>query len=184
MTDKKRNESRRILLGEVGPAHGIRGDVLIKTFTAEPEDIAAYGALEDETGKKSFVVQPIRLSPKGLIARIEGAHDRTAVEKLRGTKLYVARSQLPETAADEFYHSDLIGLRAINPSGEAIGIVLGVHNFGAGDLLEVKFDATQTTEFLPFSNAVAPEISLGNQTITIIVPEVLEEPDEPEGQAP
>jgi 16S rRNA processing protein RimM len=174
MTKDKSAETRRVLLGEVGPAHGIRGEVIIKTFTAEPESISSYGDLEDESGDRKFTIHPVRHSSKGLIARIAGVDDRTAAEKLRGMKLYVARGRLPETNTDEFYHSDLIGLRAIEPSGAPIGSITGVHNFGAGDILEVKFDATGTTEFLPFNGEVFPDVNLIDKTILLVMPAMSE----------
>ena len=174
MTKDKNAETRRVLLGEVGPAHGIRGEVIIKTFTAQPASIASYGDLENENGDRKFTIRPLRISPKGLIARIAGVDDRTAAEKLRGMKLYVARGRLPETDTDEFYHSDLIGLRAIEPSGAPIGSITGVHNFGAGDILEVKFDATGTTEFLPFNGEVFPDVNLIDKTIILVMPAMSE----------
>ena len=110
MNDKRQ---RRVLLGEISGAHGIRGDVLVRSFTAAPETIASYGPLIDATGAKQFSLGLIRVTSKGIVARIGGVSDRTTAETLRGTKLYIDRERLPEAAASEYYHADLIGLRAI-----------------------------------------------------------------------
>ena len=178
MTKDKSEETGRVLLGEVGPAHGIRGDVVIRTYTANPEDIASYGGLESEDGKRTFEIRPVRVTQKGLVARIAGANDRTAAEKLRGTKLYVSRDRLPEPEANAFYHSDLIGLTATDRAGTPLGRIVGVHNFGAGDILEVKFDASQVIEFLPFNGEIFPDVDLNLKTIVLVMPSMIEVADE------
>lgn len=168
------NEKRRVLLGEIGPAHGIRGEVLIRSYAGAPEDIAAYGALEDETGARSFELNVVRVSGKGVVARIADIGDRTAAEKLRGTKLYVSRDRLPEAADGEYYHSDLIGLEAVSPEGEALGHVVAVQNFGAGDLLEIRLAGRKTTEFIPFEAAFVPHVDIPAGRVTAILPVVVE----------
>src|SRR5262245_1592560 len=107
---------RRILLGRIAGAHGVRGEVLIKAFTERPEDIAAYGPLDDGTGR-TFRIETARASPKGVVARIAGIADRTAAEALKGAALYVDRDHLPAPAEGEFYHADLIGLTAVDAEG-------------------------------------------------------------------
>lgn len=178
---KPRNESgadKLVLLGQIGPAHGVRGEVVIRTFTAEPGGIAAYGPLTDSRGEKRLSLTSVRVTEKGVIARIEGVGDRSSAEALRGVELYVARSALPPTDDAEYYHTDLIGLDAVTITGEAYGTVIAVHNFGAGDLLEIKRDGD--TEFIPFTNAHAPVVDLAQRTVTINPPALTGE-DEPSG---
>lgn len=160
----------RILLGQIVTAHGIRGEVLVRSFAADPADIASYGPLTDEGGTRRFVLRVVRVSDKGVIARVDGVGDRTAAEALRGQELYIPRSKLPKAEASEFYHADLIGLAAIRPDGSRYGEVLAVHNFGAGDLLEIKLAAGKSSEFIPFTEANVPAIDLESGTVTIDPP--------------
>ena len=122
-----------MLLGEIGRPQGLQGEVRIRSFTAEPGAIADYGPLEDETGTRLFEIESLRVTPKALTARLKGVESRGQAEALTGTKLYVPRSRLPEREEDEWYHSDLIGIAALDPDGAAIGTVIAVQNFGAGD---------------------------------------------------
>ena len=125
-------EPRRVLLGHISAAHGLRGEVLVKTYTGEPRDIAAYGPLTDETGAHRLELKVVRVTDKGVIARVAGVGDRTAAERIKGVKLYVGRDRLPVAAEGEYYHADLIGLDAVSEAGERIGHVVAVQNFGAG----------------------------------------------------
>ena len=115
--------ARRILLGQIASAHGIRGEILVRTFTGDPAAIATYGPLSDKSGTRSFRLKIVRVTDKGVIARVEGVADRTAAEPLKGTELYVERSKLPPPADDEFYHADLVGLGVELEDGTAYGIV-------------------------------------------------------------
>lgn len=172
-------KAARILLGEIGPAHGIRGHVLVRTYTEAPEDIASYGALEDVSGTRQFEISIVRVTPKGIVARITGVQDRNAAEALRGTGLYIERDRLPPTEEEEFYHSDLIGLSAVKPDGTPMGEVIAVHNFGAGDILEIRLEGSRTTEMVPFTRDFAPEVDLSAGRLTITMP-AAEEPEQPE----
>ena len=116
----------------------MKGEVRLRSFTAVPADIASYGPLEDEAGARTIEIQSVRVTPKALIARIKGVTTREQAEALTGTKLYLPRARLPESDADEWYHADLIGLSAVDGDGAAIGRVVAVHNFGAGDIIEVE----------------------------------------------
>jgi 16S rRNA processing protein RimM len=177
------NKPRRVLLGEIGAAHGIRGDVSVKTYTAKPEDIAAYGPLTDEHGRRTFELNVVRVTPKGLIVRVKGIDDRTTVETLRNIKLYVERERLPAVADGEFYHEDLIGLRAVAPGGTALGIIVAVQNYGAGDMLEIRREGGTATELIPFTNACVPEVDLARGEAVVIIPELVgeEEPASADG---
>lgn len=176
---------KRILLGEIVAAHGIRGEVGIKTYTAEPEAIADYGPLSDEAGKRTFEITAVKMTAKGIVARIKGVTDRTGAEALKGTGLYVAREALPKAAEDEgeYYHADLIGLSAVAPDGTALGTIVAVANFGAGDLIEIKFAGRNATEFVPFTDACVPAVEIATGKVTVIMPEMVEgEP--PPGETP
>lgn len=165
----------RVLLGRITGAHGIRGDVLVHSFAAVPEDIVAYGALADAAGTQ-FKLKLVGSTAKGLIARIAGVTDRNGAQALRGTELYVARDKLPAADDGEFYHADLIGLTAVSPDGAPLGEVVGVENFGAGDLIEIRLLARTGTELVPFNATCAPSVDLAARRIVIVLPEAA--PDE------
>lgn len=166
MPDKK----KRVLLGHVAAAHGIRGEVLVKTYTAAPADIASYGPLSDASGHRSFKLKVVRVTPKGVIVRIAGVADRNAAEALKGTALHVDRAAMGETAAGEYFYSDLIGLAAVAPDGTPLGTVKAVENFGAGDLLEIAFATSGKTEFIAFTDANVPEVDVDGGRIVIVMP--------------
>jgi 16S rRNA processing protein RimM len=161
---------RRILLGRIADAHGICGEVLIHSYAAMPEDIGSYGPLMDAAGARSFEVESARATPKGVVARLRGVADRTAAEALKGTELYIDRDKLPAAAEDEFYHTDLIGLDAVDPEGKAIGRIVAVQNFGAGDLLEIRRAGSGRTEFVPFTDATVPSIDMQTRRAVIVPP--------------
>lgn len=161
---------RLILLGQITGAHGIRGEVLVRTFTQMPQTIAAYGPLTDSAGNNPLTLKIVRLSDKGVVARIQEVKDRNAAEALRGRQLYVAREKLPEAAHGQYYHADLIGLTAVTRDGTAFGHVADVLNFGAGDLLEIKIAGKNETELVPFTNAAVPEVDLERGLLVVVPP--------------
>ena len=169
--------SRRILVGEITGAHGIRGDVLVRSYTETPDAIAAYGPLTDVSGKKSYSLSVVRVTSKGIVARVAGVNDRNGAEPLRGTKLYIERSKLPATSETEFYHADLIGLRAVTADGSALGKIVSVQNFGAGDLLELKPPEGET-EFIPFEARWVPSVDLDAGMLIINRPAVTVDDDD------
>lgn len=167
--------TKRILLAQIVSAHGIRGEVVLRTYTADPEAISTYGELSDDNGRRTFEVATARATTKGVVARIKGVATRNDAEALRGTKLYVARTALPAPAAGDYYHADLIGLAAQAPDGTPIGKVVAVQNFGAGDLLEIELRKSTgpepvTTEFVPFTDACVPVIDIAGGTVVVIPP--------------
>jgi len=164
--------TERILIGEISGAHGIRGDVLVRSYTETPGAIASYGPLTDESGKRSFSLRVVRVTPKGIVARISGIEDRNAAEPLRGIKLYVGRDRLPEPEGTAYYYADLIGLDAVSEDGSAQGKIVSVQNFGAGDLLELEPADGLATEFIPFENRYVPNIDLQSRTIVIRRPDM------------
>ena len=158
-----------ILMGVIAGAHGIRGEVKLKSFTANPADIASYGVLSDETGGRLFEIVALKSAKDALIVRLSGVEDRSGAEALKGTKLFVPRGRMPAPDQDDYYHADLIGLDAVDASGNRIGRVLGVENYGAGDLLDIGDDTA--SELLPFTKAFVPEVDLAARRIVIAPPE-------------
>ena len=169
--------ANRILLGHIGGAHGIRGEVVIRSYAAVPEDIGAYGPLVDETGRRTFTIAGARNSSKGVVAKIAGIADRNAAEALRGTALYVAREALPAPGDGEYYHADLVGMTAVGPDGTVIGDITAVPNFGAGDLLEIRVAGQRDTELIPFTDAFVPNVDLASRRVVVIPPVVAEDDD-------
>jgi 16S rRNA processing protein RimM len=172
------------LLAHVAGAHGIRGEVLLKTYTGAPEDIAAYGPLSDQAGSKQFSLRVVRVTPKGVIARIKGVDNRNAAEALKSTALYVDRAKLPAPAEDEFYHTDLIGLTAVDTAGMEIGSIDRVLDYGAGTILEIKLTGQTKTELVPFTKACVPTVNIAGRRVTIIVPETILGEEAPGGTEP
>src|SRR5262245_47590922 len=162
----KAGAEKRILLGHIAGAHGIRGDVLVKAFTQRPEDIAAYGPLDDG-GARRFVIEAVRVTGKGVVARLAGVRDRTAAEALKGAALYVDRARLPAPAEGEFYHADLIGMVAVDAEGRTVGEVVGVYNHGAGDILEVRLAGSGKTELVAFTDAFVPDVDLAARRVVV-----------------
>ena len=171
----------RVLLGVIVGAHGLRGQVRIRSFTAEPEDVAAYGPLWDGEGARSFALRITGRSSGALIGSIEGVESRDSAEALKGTELYVARARLPEPSADEFYHADLVGLKVEDESGATLGTVKAVHDHGAGPFVEVASGNDGETRLLPFTRAGVPIVDLAAGRL-VVAPADETGGDEPVGQ--
>jgi 16S rRNA processing protein RimM len=159
----------RVCLGVIAGAHGVKGLVKVKPFTETPQGLAAYGPLSDEPGGRRWTVT-FKGEQKGVaLLALEGVADRNAAEALKGVRLYVERDRLPPADEDEVYHTDLIGLAAETRSGKSLGRVLAVHNFGAGDLIEVGEDKKRS-QLYPFTREVVPELDLEGGRIVIDPP--------------
>lgn len=171
----------RVLLGTIASAHGIRGEVVLRTYTGDPEAIASYGPLSDADGRRTFKIKSARATPKGVIARLDGIDDRNAAEALRGIDLYVARARLPKPAEKEYYYADLIGLSARDEAGAEIGWIVNVVNFGAGDLLEIRFSDTKQTDYIPFTDACVPAVDVAGGYVMLVMPELVGEPEPQSG---
>ncbi len=165
----------RILLGAIAGAHGVRGEVRLKSFAQVPGDIARYGELETQDGSARFRITALKAVGKSLVARIEGVTSRAAADRLKGTRLYIAASALPEAGEESWYHAELIGLRVESESGEHLGAVAGVQNFGAGDLLEIALKKQRETELLPFTKAFVPEVDLAAKRLVVVWPETMQD---------
>jgi len=168
-------QEKRICVGVIAGAHGVRGAVRVKSFTAEPEDVARYGPLEDESGERRLSLRLIGNAKGVVIARLAGVADRDRADSLRGLRLYLPRAALPPAAEDEYYHADLIGLEAALADGTAIGHVSAVHDFGAGDTLEIVRPAGPPA-MVPFTRAVVPIVDLDSGRLVIDPPPGLLEP--------
>ena len=162
-------DTMRICVGAVAGAHGVKGDVRIKTFTENPMDIAAYGALSDEAGQNTFEILNTYPDKMGARVRFRNVTSRSQAEALKGTRLYVERDHLPELDEEDFYHADLIGLTAVTVQGEKLGMVKAVHNFGSADLLEIE------GQFIPFTKINVPEIDFKLGKLTVIPPQDFED---------
>lgn len=159
----------RVCVGVVTGAHGVRGAVRLKSFTAEPGDITRYGPLEDESGARCFRLR-LTGSAKGVvIAKLAGIDDRDAAEALRGLRLYLPRAALPPPGEDEYYHADLIGLEATLTDGTPLGPVRAVHDFGAGDTLEIAREAGPPL-VVPFTRAVVPVVDIAAGRLVVDPP--------------
>ncbi len=161
----------RILLGIVGAAHGVRGEVRIKSYTAEPMALAGYGALTDDSGRAIEIARARSAKGDMLVAKIKGVDDRSAAEALNGTRLYIERDRLPAPDADEFYHADLIGLLAETPDGAALGTVTAVEDHGAGDILDIAPADGAPTLMIPFTQAAVPLVDIAGGRIVVDPPE-------------
>jgi 16S rRNA processing protein RimM len=167
-------KTERVLMGEIGAAQGLKGEVRLRAYTQAPDAIAAYGPLEDETGRP-IEIERVRVTPKVLIARIKGVTTREHAEALNHTKLYLPRSRLPKREANEWYHADLIGLAAVDAKGEPIGTVVAIHNFGAGDIIEITPASGEANLLVPFTDATAPQVDVAQGRLVLVLPaEILE----------
>lgn len=162
---------KKILMGQIGAAHGIKGEVRITTYTGDPEAIASYGPLETDRPGLTVTIETARLNKTVLVARIKGVRDRNAAELLNGVSLYVDRDRLPDPDdEDDFYHADLIGLDARLDTGVTIGEVSALLNYGAGDLIEVRDPRSGDTFLYPFTKAVVPSIRVAEGFLVIAPP--------------
>lgn len=178
-----RAEADRVVVAQFGAAHGVRGEVRLKSFTEDPLAIGRYGVLASDDGR-SFVIASARPAAGTvldmLIVRVEGVTTRDQAAALNGLELSVPRAVLPRTGPDEFYHADLIGLDVALKDGTGAGAVVAVRNFGAGDLIEVA-PVRGPTFLVPFTRAAVPEVDIAGGRIVIDPPPGLLE-DDSEGE--
>jgi 16S rRNA processing protein RimM len=160
----------KVLAGVITAAHGIKGEVKLKSFTADPAGIAAYGPLLTSRGE-SVEIEKLKRQKDGFIAVLKGVGDRNKAETLKGVELFLERRQLPKPENDEVYIHDLIGIAAVSRSGEKFGTVVAVPNFGAGDLLEIRRDGLEETVLVPFADNYVPAIDLGKRELLLDLPE-------------
>ena len=162
---------KQLLMGRIGAAHGITGEVRIQSFTEEPLALASYGPLATDKPGLVIEIESARATTNVLVARLKGVKDRTAAEKLNGVELYVDRDKLPPAEDDDdFYHADLIGLEARLSDGTVVGKVTAIPNFGASDLLEVTDARSGDTYLYPFTKAVVPTVRVAEGYLVIETP--------------
>jgi len=162
--------SRRVCVAQIGAPHGVGGEVRLRAFTEKPAAVTSYGALESEDGSENFAIETVRPVQNFLVARFSGVNDRAAAERLRNLRLYVPRARLPELEAETYYYADLIGLPAVAIDGSELGTVAAVHDFGAGDILEIEPVAGGASVMLPFTRAMVPEVDVGRGRIVVAPP--------------
>jgi 16S rRNA processing protein RimM len=167
-----------ICVARIGAAHGVRGAVKLWTFTEDPLAVQSYGPLATKDGARQFEIANVRAAKDHLVATFKGVASRNDAEKLNGIELYVAREKLPATDDDEYYHADLIGLAVVNTANEPLGRVIAIHNFGAGDIIEIA-PPQGATMLLPFTNAVVPTVDLAGGRVVIELPPEIDGEDTP-----
>jgi 16S rRNA processing protein RimM len=162
-----------ICVARIGAAHGVRGAVKLWTFTEAPLAVMNYGPLATKDGARQFEVTHAREAKGHLVATLKGVATREDAERLNGVELYIARAKLPATDKNEYYHAYLIGLAAVTAANEPLGRVVAIHNFGAGDIIEIAPEHGATM-LLPFTNAVVPTVDLAGSRVVIELPEEIE----------
>ncbi len=160
----------RVCVAQFGAAHGVRGELRLRSFTQDPADVQSYGPFESENGAQRFEIESLRPAKDHFIARVRGVADRNAAERLTNLKLYVPRDRLPPAAEGEFYHADLIGLEAVTEGGAALGTVTAVHNFGAGDLIEIAPAGGGETLLVPFNDDAVPAVDIAARRMVVVPP--------------
>jgi len=163
----------RVCLGVITGAHGVRGEVKVRPFTAEPGAVDRYGEVEDTAGTRRLSLRVVRVSARGVIARIDGIAERDAAEALRGTELWVPRERLPEPEPDEWYVDDLKGLAVVDTEGAPVGRVRAVVDHGGGDVVEIVTDGGREL-VLPFTTANFPEVDPAAGRLVTALPEEIE----------
>lgn len=169
-----------VVIARIGAAHGVRGEVRVKSFAEDPTSLRRFGPLRDRKGRRFEIASLRPLKDDMLVVGFKGVADRTEAESLNGVELLVPRAALPAAAEDEFYHADLIGLAAVDAAGAPIGTLVAVLNHGAGDILEIA-PPSGPTFLVPFTREAAPEIDIAAGRIVIVPPPEVEARGDDEG---
>ena len=165
-----------VCVARIGAAHGVRGAVRLWTFTEDPLAVRDYGPLMTKDGARQFEVMHARGAKDHLVVTLKGVATRDDAERLNGLELYVPRDRLPDTDDGEYYHTDLIGLAAVTTAEQPLGKVIAIHNFGAGDIIEIA-PPQGATMLLPFTNAVVPTVDLDGGRVVIDLPQEIDGDD-------
>jgi 16S rRNA processing protein RimM len=166
----------QICIARIGAPHGVRGAVRLWTFTEDPLAVKHYGPLATKDGARQFEVMHAREAKGHLVATLKGVTTREDAMRLNGVELYIAREKLPAVGKDEYYHADLIGLAAVTSADEPLGRVTAIHNFGAGDIIEIA-PPHGATMLLPFTNGVVPSVDLAAGRVVIELPDEIDGDD-------
>ena len=157
-----------VCLAKIVAAHGIRGEVKLKSFTSDVKDFASYGKLSNKDQTRFFEVKITGFAKELVRAKIKGVDTRNDAESLKGTELYISRDKLPALKNDTFYQTDLIGLKVLEKSNlKQIGEIVGIYNFGAGDILEIKLEGLKQTEMLPFNDEYVPTVDVEHGFVVV-----------------
>lgn len=169
-----------ICLGAIMGSYGVRGEARVKSFCADPSALGDYGPVTFDNGTtaKLTVIRPIK---GGYAVRLSGVPHKEAADALKGQKIWAHRDALPTLPDDEFYHTDLIGLTAVDTGGEALGRIHAVHDHGAGDILEVRIEGASV--LIPFTRAIVPTVDLASGRVIVDLPYGLM-PGEDDGEGP
>ena len=172
-THNQNKDQERVCVAAFSSAHGVSGAIRLKSYTENPDDVAQYGDLQSEDGSLTYELEVVSHTGKGeLIVKVEGVSSRDEAELLKGERLYVSRTELPEAGDEEFYHADLIGLTVKTVSGKTLGTVRAVFDFGAGDMLEI-LPKEGTIIMVPFTKAIVPIVDIEKGRIVVDPPEGL-----------
>ncbi|MBB03928.1 ribosome maturation factor RimM [Pseudooceanicola sp.] len=161
-----------VCVGAIAGSFGVRGEVRLKSFCADPEAIAEYSPLSDEAGV-SYTVTLTRSIKNGFAALLSGVDTKEQADALNGVQLFAPRDRLPDLGDEEYYHTDLIGLRVLDTGGTEIGTIRSVHDHGAGDLLEIQGPGMKASVLLPFTRTCVPTVDLGSGKIIADPPDGL-----------
>ncbi|MGY3441755.1 MULTISPECIES: ribosome maturation factor RimM [unclassified Bradyrhizobium] len=165
-----------VCVARIGAAHGVRGAVRLWTFTEDPLAVKDYGPLMTKDGTRQFEVTHAREAKDHLVVTLKGVATRDDAERLNGLELYIPRDRLPATDDGEYYHTDLIGLAAVTTAEQPLGKVIAIHNFGAGDIIEIA-PPQGATMLLPFTNAVVPTVDIVGGRVVIELPQEIDGED-------
>jgi len=179
-----RGREPRVCVAQIGAAHGLKGDLRLRSFTEDSQTFAQYGPLETEDRTRRLEIESMRPAGDAFVIRFRGVADRNAAEALRDVKLYVDRDKLPAADEDEFYHADLVGLIAVTKADELFGDVVAVHNFGAGDIIELKMAGNGGTVMLSFDQKTFPAVDIPGGRIVVEPPAEIIAKDDGENETP
>lgn len=161
---------KRILIGEIATAHGIKGLVKLRSFAGDESLFGSAALYTDETSGRTISLTLKNALKGDWLAEVQGVADRNAAELLRGTKLYIERDALPETDDGEYYIEDLKGFKVTGKDGKDIGTISGIENYGASDLMDIK-PRTGANFYLPFTDDIVLDVNLDDGVITVDMPE-------------
>ena len=167
--------NNKVRVARIGAAHGVRGEMKLWSFTGDPAAVADYGAAGNRRRQTAFEIETMRAAKDHFVVRIAGHRRPRCGGRLVNTDLFVPRDRLPAIDEDDtYYHADLIGLAAVTPEGVALGTVTALHNFGAGDLIEIATTQGGEPLLLPFNETIVPEIDIAAKKIVVVLPSVTE----------
>ena len=161
-----------VCVGVISGVHGVRGQVRIKWFTEAPENLIAYSPLASADGATSYKLGKAEIRKDTIVAAIDGITDRNQAEALKGVELYVRSSRFEPPAEDEWFYSDLVGLSVRDGDDEDLGTLIAVQNYGAGDLLEVRFEGRKNSVFLPFDRETVTEVNIQDGFVRVPNPDM------------